>query len=141
MRSLLALLLVATAGPALAQDEASLRRADALQHAAARANDGPALAAMAHPNFRLFAPEGWIGNRDRLVARFKSAETGYTRFERTAESVTVTGATGVVMGRELIARADGRPIRRRFTNIWTWDGKRWLWLARHAQLDDQQGAK
>ena len=127
-----ALALLAIASPGIAQDEASLRAADAAQHAAARANDGAALTAMAHPNFRLFAPEGYIGGRDRLVVRFRSAETGYVRFEREVESVALTDSVGVVMGRETIARAGGAPVARRFTNIWLWSDGQWQWLARHA---------
>ena len=122
------------ASPAFAQDTASLRAADAAQLAAARANDGAALTAMAHANFRVFAPEGYIAVRDRLVARFKSAETGYTRFDRTVEDAAITGDVGVVMGRETIALADGVPVARRFTNVWIWEGGRWRWLARHAQV-------
>ena len=132
MTLLAAFALAALASPAATQDEAGLRAADAAHHAAARANDGAALAAMTHPNFRLFAPEGYIGDRQRLIARFNSAETGYVRFERVADSVTVTGNVGVIMGRETVERRDRKPIARRFTNVWIWSGDRWQWLARHA---------
>ena len=139
MKLLLAFALAALVAPAFAQDETSLRAADAAQHEAARGNDGATLTKMAHPNFRLFAPEGYIGGRDRLIGRFQSAETGYKRFERAVESAVVTGTTGVVMGREIIARADNKPVARRFTNIWIWENGRWQWLARHAQIDPEKG--
>jgi Domain of unknown function (DUF4440) len=130
-----------TATPAAAQDVSSLRAADAEQHKAASKNDGKALAAMAHDNFRLFAPEGYVGNRERLIARFQSAETGYVRFERTAEEAVVTSNVGVVMGREIIQRTNQQPVNRRFTNIWLWENGRWQWLARHAQVDLQKETK
>ena len=133
MRQPVLLALALFAGPALAQDEASLRSADAAQQVAAGANDGAALIEMTHPNFRLYAPEGYIGDRDRLTKRFKSAETGYVQFDRTVDSLAVTGAVGIVMGREIVARRDQQPLARRFTNVWIWEGGRWLWLARHAQ--------
>mgnify|MGYP003552111510 CR=1 FL=1 len=137
MRLALALALVALASPVQAQDEASLRLADAAQHDAARNNDGEALTRMAHANFRLYAPEGYIAGRERLLGRFRSPETGYTRFERTVESAAVTGKVGIIMGRETIARSDARVVTRRFTNIWIWEKKRWQWLARHAQVDQE----
>jgi hypothetical protein len=129
------------AAPATADNESSLRAADAAQHTAASANDGEALTAMAHENFRLYAPEGYIGDRQRLIARFQSAETGYVRFERTVESAVVTRDVGVVMGREIIQRADQEPVNRRFTNIWLWEKGRWYWLARHAQVELKKEAK
>jgi hypothetical protein len=137
----LAAIAVIAACPAIAQEESTLRSADASQLEAARANDGVALTAMAHENFRLYAPEGYIGNRARLIARFQSTETGYVRFERTIESAVVTQDVGVVMGHEIIQRAYQEPIRRRFTNIWIWEDGRWYWLARHAQVDLQKEAK
>ena len=139
--SALAVLALAVAATALAQNEAGLRAADAAQHEAARANDGGALAAMTHPNFRLFAPEGYIGDRQRLIDRFNSAETGYVRFERLAESVALSGDVGIVMGRETVARKDRKPIARRFTNVWLWSEGRWQWLARHANEVTEQGSQ
>ena len=55
---------VLSAGPALAQDEASLRAADAAQLAAARDGDSEALAAMAAPTFIINSPMGDTGTRD-----------------------------------------------------------------------------
>lgn len=127
---------------AAGRDEAGLRAADAAQLEAVRVSDQGAIAAMTHPAFRLFAPEGYVGTRDRLLARFREREAGYDRFERSVEAAVVTADVGVVMGRERVQPAAdtatarrvgaGRPVARRFTNIYLWERGRWRWLARHA---------
>ena len=133
------------AGPALAQapTEASLRAIEAAHLEALRSGNAEAIAGMAHPNFRLFAPEGYIGDRDRLLARFKGREAGYDKFERQLDSVTITGDVGIVMGHETVVPStdtatarrlgpNAGPVHRRFTNVWLWQGGKWLWLARDA---------
>lgn len=148
MRPLSAILSLAALLPGVAvaetrPDEAGLRAADAAQVAAARTRDADALAAMMHPAFTVNSPEGEVWPRERVLALWRNRGIGHDRFERVAESVTVVRDVGIVEGREVVApspdslagqrRHDGgRPVERRFTNVWLWDGGRWWFLARHA---------
>lgn len=137
------ILLLVLAVPAAAQDEASLRRADAAQHQAARTRDADALDAMMHSAFQVNSPEGEMWSRERTLTLWRNRGIGHDRFERTVESVILDGPVGVVAGREIVQpstdsiagkrRADGgQPVERRFTNIWLWKGEQWQFLARHA---------
>ena len=64
-------------------------------------------------------------------------------FERVVERVAITGDVGIVMGRDVVVpsstsiergwrRKDGKPVERRFTNVYLWQGGMWRWVARHA---------
>jgi hypothetical protein len=143
MRLILLVLAGLLAAPAAAQDEASLRRADAAQHEAARTRDAGALEAMMHPQFQVNSPEGEMWSREKTLALWRSGGIGHDRFDRHPESVILDGDVGIVAGRETVQpsseslagqrRADGaRPVVRRFTNVWLWRDGRWQFLARHA---------
>ena len=131
------------ASPALAQDEQSLRGADATQLEAARTRDADALERMMHPSFVVNSPEGETWDRERTLALWRSRGIGHDSFDRVVESVTLEGTVGVVVGREIVQpsadslagqrRADGgEPVQRRFTNVWVWKDGRWQFFARHA---------
>jgi hypothetical protein len=133
----------ALATPAAAQEEASLRRADAEQHRAARTRDADALETMMHPAFQVNSPEGEMWSRERTLTLWRNRGIGHDRFDRFPESVTLDGHVGVVAGREIVQpsvdsiagsrRPDaGTPVQRRFTNVWLWKNDRWWFLARHA---------
>lgn len=137
--------LVATAsGPAaMKADEASLRAADEAQLAAARTRNADALDAMMHRSFIVTSPEGQIWPRQKVIDMWRNGGIGHDRFERTVEAVVLDGDVGVVAGREIVQpdvasvagqrRADGgKPVGRRFTNVYLWKDGRWQFLARHA---------
>ena len=135
----LALTLIAS--PAFAQDEASLRAADAAQHDAAGKGDADAIAAMTHPNFIINNPLGETGTGARMIALFRSGEIALERIDRTVERVAITGNVGVVMGGEMVEHAAASlegagarrgPLTRRFSHVWLWEDGAWRWLARHA---------
>lgn len=137
------LLCLALPNAVAAQDEASLRQADAAQHEAARTRDADALDTMMHPAFQVNSPEGEMWSRDRTLALWRSRGIGHDRFDRFVENVSLDGDVGVVAGREIVQpstdsiagqrRADGgRAVERRFTNVWLWQDGRWWFFARHA---------
>lgn len=143
MRLIGCAILLTLAAPAAAQDEPSLRKADAAQHEAARTRNADALQAMMHPAFQVNSPEGEMWPREKVVAMWRNGGIGHDRFDRTVESVILDGDVGVVAGRETVQpsadsiagqrRTDGgRSVQRRFTNVWLWKDGRWQFLARHA---------
>jgi len=82
-------------------------------------------------------------SRERTLTLWRNRGIGHDRFERFVESVMLDGPVGVVPGREIVQpfadslaglrRADGgRPVERRFTNVWLWKDGRWWFFARHA---------
>ena len=138
-----ALISALSATPVIAQTEASLREVDARQLAAGQAGDADALADLALPNWIINSPTGDTGTRERMLARFRSGEIAHERFTRIIEKIAITDNVGIVMGREIAwlsptsidgrARGgDGKPVIRRFTNIYLWRNGKWGWLARHA---------
>ncbi len=158
LKHLLAGLLVSQlAGPAFGQapepripvasgrssDEIAVLDADARQRDSVADADGAAIAAGSHPNLRINAPSNRIISGDDLVRMVLSGEIRNEIFERSPESVTVTGDVAVVMGREVVvpgatseqARMYGRrTLNRRYTNVYLRRDGRWLHLARHANI-------
>jgi hypothetical protein len=124
-------------------DEAALLAADARQRAAVANVDLAAIAAGAHPNLRVNAPNNRILTREDLIRMVGSGEIRNEVFERVPEAVVVTGDVGVVMGRERVypgaaseqARMYGqRTLERRYTNVYLREGGAWRHLARHANV-------
>ncbi|WP_341209580.1 nuclear transport factor 2 family protein [uncultured Sphingomonas sp.] len=93
--------------------------------------DADGLAALSSPALTINAPTGRILTRDQFIAMMRSGQIGAEDFERTVESVTVSGDTGVIMGNEVftptaqseLGRTYGAvPLRRRYTNIYVREG-------------------
>jgi hypothetical protein len=124
-------------------DERAVLAADARQRDAVGNVDLPAIRAISHPNLRVNAPSNRILTREDLVRMVGSGEIRNEVFVRVPETVVVTGNIGVVMGHETVlpganseqARMYGRKtLNRRYTNVFVRQGKRWLHLARHANV-------
>ena len=77
---------------------------DARQKEMVATADVDGLAQLAHPNLRINAPTNRILTREQFLAMMRSGQIGAEGFERTAESVTVSGNLGVVMGFEVFTR-------------------------------------
>jgi hypothetical protein len=124
-------------------DETSLLAADAAQRDAVANVDLDAIAAIAHPNLRINAPNNRILSKEELIALVGSGEIRNEVFERFPESATITGDVGVVMGREVVrpgeaseqARMYGAGmLDRRYTNVYVRVDGQWRHLARHANI-------
>ena len=124
-------------------DERAVLAADAKQRDAVAAADLATIAAGAHRNLQVNAPNNRILTREDLVRMVGTGEIRNEVFERVPEAVVVTGNIGVVMGHETVlpgaaseqASMYGRKmLKRRYTNIFIREGKAWLHLARHANV-------
>jgi hypothetical protein len=137
------LLLGCSAAQAAGRDKASVLAVDESQRAMVAAADVAGLDRLAHPNLRINAPGGTVLTRARFLANMRSGEIKSEAFERTAEDVTISGNTAVVMGREVftptaaseLGRLYGaKPLQRRYTNVYVLEHDRWRWLARQANV-------
>ena len=126
-----------------ADPRASVLAIDERQRALVSASDAAGLERLAHPNLRINAPGGRVLSREQFLANMRNGEIAAERFTRTAEDVRISGQTAVVMGSETftpvasseLGRTFGaRPLQRRYTNVYVWEGRRWRWLARHANV-------
>ena len=121
----------------------SVLAVDERQRAMVAASDVSGLEGLAHPNLRINAPGGRVLTREQFLANMRSGEIAAESFDRTAEDVSISGNVAVVRGRETftpvatseLGRTFGaKPLQRRYTNIYVWQGGRWLWLARQASV-------
>jgi hypothetical protein len=128
--------------------ERALLAADERQRAAVGNADLEAIRSGSHENLRINAPSNRVLTRDDLVRMVDSGEIRNEVFERTAESITVTGNVGVVMGHERMfpgaaseqARIYGlRTLDRRYTNIYLLERGAWKHIARHANVIPSAG--
>ena len=131
----------ATVPPAPGRD--SVLAVDEAQRAMVAGGDAAGLDRLAHANLRINAPGGRVLTREAFLANMRNGEIVAERFERTAEDVVISGNVATVMGREVFTPAatselgrsfGGLPLQRRYTNIYVWEGGRWRWLARHANV-------
>jgi len=127
-------------------DEASLRAADAAQMRAGAASDADAYAELSTSDFVNNAPDNRVATRAEVLAMLREGRIASEGFERTIEHVAIHGSTGVVMGRQQVTPAQdsiagrtfgARPLVRRFTNVFVFEGGRWRLLARHANVVPQ----
>ena len=131
-----------------ADPRSSVLAVDEQQRAMVSASDAEGLARLAHPNLRINAPGGRVFTREQFLANLRNGEIAAEHFSRTAEEVRISGDVAVVMGSESFTPAPGselgrsfgaRPLERRYTNVYVWEGRRWRWLARHANVVVQPG--
>lgn len=147
---MLAILLAAAAAtPSFAQSgkrvgcEAELAALDLRQKDMVARADVAGLAALASPKLTINAPTGRVLTREQFLTMMRNGQIGAEDFERTVESVTVSGNVGVVMGSEVftptaqseLGHSYGAvPLKRRYTNIYVREGGGWRCFARHANV-------
>lgn len=136
----------AYAVPRLSDDEADLRATDDIQRRAIAENDVPTLERIFHPALLVNAPSSRVLTREQVLAMVGSGEIAAERFERTIETVKITGDLGVVMGNETIVPTEAsesgrlfgsRALTRRYSNIYVLEGGEWRLIARHANVVPQ----
>lgn len=124
-------------------DKEALLAADMRQRDAVAEGDLGAIAANSHPNLRVNAPNNRVLTKEDLIRVVGSGEIRNDVFERTPESVTITGDVGVVMGHEVVMSGPGSEqarlygealLNRRYTNVYLRVDGQWLHLARHANI-------
>ncbi len=149
MRSVIAFACLALAGcgvvppmgqpSSLSVNEASLRAADELQRSAVAAGDVQAIRTMMHPAYRVNAPTGRVMTRDEILSMFDGGLITAEPVQRTVETAVVSGTTGLIMGHERLVPSPGsqlakafggRPLVRRFTNVYSFEKGRWWFLGR-----------
>jgi hypothetical protein len=141
--SLLAVLLVAAASSAADLSESSLRAADAEQMRIIVEGDAKAQSAFMHDNYIINGPSNRILRKPVLVEMLAQGKMASDRFERTIEGTAITGNVGVVMGSEIVRPGAGSELaqrfgasdlKRRFTNVFIFEGGAWRFLARQASV-------
>ena len=124
-------------------DETALRALDERQRQIIAAQDSRGMDAIAHRNLRINAPTNQVLTREQLLAMMENGDVAAEAFIRVPESVTISGNLGIVMGHENFTPTAGsasgrmfgaRPLKRRYTNIYLFDGGRWRFVGRHANV-------
>lgn len=140
---LASVILSAAAPPPSEPTEASLRAADAEQMRIIVEEDSKAQQEFMHPNYMLNGPANVVKRKAELVAMLARGDIASEKFDRKVEGVTLTGDVGIVMGSEVVTPAPnsnlarlhpGQTLRRRYTNVFLWQGRRWRFLARQASI-------
>jgi ketosteroid isomerase-like protein len=136
-------------GLALAQDEASLRAADAEQRRLVFESDVAGLNALVHPDMLINGPSGRIVNREQFFDSVRTGAIAKEKFERVPERTAIVGDVGTVMGHEVVVAAPGsrdyatfanRPFERRYTDVFIYQEGRWRFLSRQAAISPQPSA-
>jgi hypothetical protein len=126
-----------------APTEGSLRAADEKHRHILVTKDAPAQAAFMLPTYLVNAPTGHVLKRDDVVSMLASGAIGNAKLERVIEALAITDNVGVVMGYEIVTLTSQsdlsklvgvKPVTRRFTNVYLFQGDGWRFLARHANV-------
>lgn len=135
--------LAATVSSASDISEASLRAADAEQMRIIVDGDAKAQTVFMHDNYMINGPSNRVMRKPVLVDMLAHGKMASDRFDRTIEGTAITGSIGIVMGREVVRPAAGselattfgtRDLKRRFTNVFIFEGGAWRFLARQASV-------
>jgi hypothetical protein len=143
------LVLACTSAPrnhaSLASDEQIVRSLDDRERIAALNRDVPALERLWSEQFTVNAPNNRVvvGRQANLDTFVRGGIINFASFERAIEFARVDGNFATIMGLEtVVPKTDapsagltaGRPVRRRFTNIWKKEGDTWRLYWRHANV-------
>src|SRR5205807_5520258 len=126
-------------------DEELVRSLDDQERIAALARDVAALERLWSDQFTVNPPNNQVvaGKGAVLDTFVRSGVINFSSFERHIEFIRVEGDFTIIMGLEtLVPNSDapsaglvaGRPVKRRFTNIWRNEAGTWRLFARHANV-------
>lgn len=118
-----------------AGEEAVIRGLEDRERTAVLNRDSVTLQQIWAPEFIVNSPFNQISpNRAVVLDLVRRGLIHYTAFERRIEELRIIGNSAIVMGAETVqpARAEARPVQRRFTHIWLRDTGGWRLVARHA---------
>jgi uncharacterized protein (TIGR02246 family) len=126
-------------------DEEVVRSQDDRERIAALKRDIPALEQLWSEQITINAPNNRVvvGRRANMDTFVRSGIINFSSFDRTIESIKVDDDFAVIMGLETVVPITdapsaglvaGRPVKRRFTNVWKEEGETWRLYWRHANV-------
>jgi ketosteroid isomerase-like protein len=143
---LTALVICITTIPLLAQDRgetAARQQIEAANEAVGRAihtRDYATLEKFWSPNMVVNAPDNTIRTRDSVIAAMHRGGLNYTSLKGTTEVFHLFGDIAVEMGHEDFVMAEGpsagKPLRRRYTDVWQRTDSGWVQISRQATILD-----
>ena len=117
------------------------KQIDANNAAVARAvhmRDFAAFETLWSPRMIVSAPENTIRTRDSIFAAIRNGGLNYSSFKNTMDAFSVFGDVAVEMGHDDFTMPDGpsagKPLRRRYTDVWQRTGDHWVQIARQATI-------
>ena len=133
-----------TASGATSQpDEAGLRAADAEELRIIVERDVSAEQEFMHPNYLVNSPANRVVRKDELIKLLSEGKIASAAIQRTIEATAITGNIGIVMGSETITPKatselgqlhGAKPLGRRFTDVFLFEGGKWRLLARQSTV-------
>lgn len=116
---------------------AALTAVDAIDKALVT-DDTAAFAASLASDLVVNNPQNAISEQGATVAMNLAGRIAYTSYERIIEHAGLRGDMVLLMGEEnVVPKAGpmaGKPVKRRFTDLWRLDGGRWVLTARQATI-------
>ncbi len=120
--------------------EREIRRLDTAAAEAILRKDFAAIDRLCAEDFTVNSPRNdLVKGREALKDLLRRGVIDYASFTREIETVLIYEKTAIVMGRETIVTNETtekprQTLQRRYTNIWTKKGGKWLLTARHASV-------
>jgi ketosteroid isomerase-like protein len=98
--------------------------------------DFPALKKLWAPDMQVNSPGNNILTREQVFTAMREDKLRYTNAKAIPEAFFVAGDIAIEMGHDDIVMANGpmagKPLTRRFTNVWQKSGADWVQIARQA---------
>lgn len=119
--------------------EQEVRAAEERHRRAFLANDVVVLDELFAEDFVVNSPLNRVVDRQQLLDLVRAGRLTLSAFEQRIETVRRYGDVAVVMGADAATFAAPAPNagttqNRRFTDLWRFDGRRWLFTARQASI-------
>ena len=125
---------------AQAKRDVEIRRLENVEREAVMRNDSMMLFnTLWSPIMVINTPANRVGTVEGTKMQLRTGKLNYLSFERNIEKITFNDNLAIVMGEEKIKpQGDqdnaGKLVIRRFTNIWKYNNKKWMIIARQATI-------